>query len=109
MQEPGDRIASINQGAHPVSVRQKKRRVLITGGTGSAGQALVAAFATNGYTVTFQYLRDDLTAKQLERHYGARPLQLDLEEDIVLQSIDFDVVINNAGINISDAPTHQVS
>jgi NAD(P)-dependent dehydrogenase (short-subunit alcohol dehydrogenase family) len=92
-----------------VSALQKKRRVLITGGTGSAGQALVAAFATNGYSVTFQYLRDDTTAKRLERHYGAQPLRLDLEKDIVLRSIDFDVVINNAGINISDAATHQVS
>ncbi len=85
------------------------RDVLITGGTGSVGKALVETFATHGYRVTFQFHHDEATADALAQKFGAKAVQLDFEGDLVLPRVDFDVVINNAGINISDVPTHEVS
>ncbi len=90
-------------------LKHKSRNVLITGGTGSVGKALVEAFAENDNRVTFQYRRNKSTAKQLEKKFGAESIQLDFEEDFVLPNVDFDVVVNNAGINISDVPAHEVS
>ena len=89
--------------------KRKLRSVLITGGTGSVGKALVKAFAANNYRVTFQYHLDKSTADRLQRNYGAQSLRLDFEEECVLPNADFDVVVNNAGINISDVAAHEVS
>ncbi len=92
-----------------MALKHKSRNVLITGGTGSVGRALVEAFATNNNRVSFQYRQDKSTAKRLERKFGAESIQLDFAEDFTLPKIDFDVVVNNAGINISDVPAHEVS
>jgi len=83
--------------------------VLITGGTGSVGKALVEAFATKNHRVTFQYRREKSVARRLEKRFGAESIQLDFEEDFLLPKVDFDVVINNAGINISDVVAHEVN
>jgi len=87
----------------------KSRTALITGGTGSVGRALVQAFALNGYRVSFQYCRNKATASQLSKRFNAEPIQLDFEQDFKLPKSDFDVIVNNAGINISDSPTHKVT
>lgn len=87
----------------------KSRNVLITGGTGSVGRALVEAFATNNHHVSFQYWQDKSTAKRLERSFGAESIQLDFAKDFTLPKVNFDIVVNNAGINISDVRAHEVS
>lgn len=81
-------------------------KVLITGGTGSLGRALVAEFAASGYSVTFQYHRDEVRAAELVRCHGAAAMRLDMAEPFELPEPMFDVVVNNAGVNISDALTH---
>ncbi|MGH9908668.1 MAG: SDR family NAD(P)-dependent oxidoreductase [Pyrinomonadaceae bacterium] len=88
---------------------KKARAVFITGGTGSVGKALVQAFAMNSYRVTFQYCHDKSTANRLGKRFGAEPLQLDFEREFTLPSWDFDIVVNNAGINISDKRAHEVA
>ena len=91
-----------------MGLKRRPASVLITGGTGSVGKALVAAFATKNYRVTFQYRHEKSIAKRLEERFGAASIQLDFEEDFLLPKVDFDVVINNAGINISDVAAHEV-
>jgi NAD(P)-dependent dehydrogenase (short-subunit alcohol dehydrogenase family) len=41
--------------------------------------------------------------------FGARPIQLDFSRQFVLQETDVDVVINNAGVNINNLRTHEIS
>lgn len=88
---------------------QKTRRALITGGTGSVGRALVEAFVATGYKVTFQYHSNLTTAKELAKSFGAEAIQMDLLKSIDLPRTDFDVVVNSAGINISDVTTREVT
>ena len=85
------------------------RNVFITGGTGSVGRVLVEAFATVGHRVTFQYCHDEPTAAHLKDDFGARPMQLDFVRDFELPTFGFDIVINNAGVNISDVRAHEVT
>jgi NAD(P)-dependent dehydrogenase (short-subunit alcohol dehydrogenase family) len=92
-----------------MAIKRNPRSVLVTGGTGSVGKALVEVFAAKDYRVTFQYRHDKSTAEQLEKTFGAESIQLDFEDEFVLTQADFDVVVNNAGINISDVPAHEVS
>ncbi len=104
------KVYRVDLGASLIMVlKHKPRNALITGGTGSVGKALVEAFTENNYRVTFQYRHDKLTAKQLEKKFGAESIQLNFEEDFILPTVDFDVVVNNAGINISDVSAHEVS
>jgi 3-hydroxybutyrate dehydrogenase len=85
------------------------RKVLVTGGTGSVGQAIVRAFVLNQDRVTFQYCRDEEIAKNLGQETGAKSIRLDFSGDFILPEDDFDVIVNNAGVNISDVPTHEVT
>jgi 3-hydroxybutyrate dehydrogenase len=84
------------------------RRVLITGGTGSVGRALVEAFSTIGDNVTFQYNRNKTVAKNLSQEYGAEPLCVDFLQEFSFPKKDFDVLINNIGVNVSSAVSHDV-
>ena len=88
---------------------RKSRKVLVTGGTGSVGRALISAFVVNGDHVTFQFCHGGEAAERIKCEFGALPLQIDFGGDFTLPDDDFDVVINNAGINISDVNTHEVS
>jgi len=85
------------------------RRVFITGGTGSVGRALVAAFRARKDAVTFQFHGNQRVADEMCSDLGVEPIQLDLSGEFELPRADFDVVVNNAGINISDVSTHEVS
>ena len=89
--------------------KKKARSVLITGGTGSVGQALVRGFTSTGYRVVFQFCHDKSMATRLKKECNAEPLQLDFEQHFVLPESNYDVVVNNAGINISDVPTDEVT
>lgn len=87
-----------------------QRNVFITGGTGSVGEALVSAFCKNNDKVTFQYFTQMVVAKELEKKYGAQGIQIDFtQNDQQLPDMEFHVVVNNAGINISRSLSHEVS
>lgn len=58
------------------------KKILITGGTGSIGSAMVNLFSERGHTV-----------------YAPSRSDLDLRNNPVLPNSEFDIIINNAGIN----------
>ncbi len=82
------------------------KHVLITGGTGGIGKALVLAFSAAGYRVSFTYnISSESTF--LAEHTGASkycvnfedPLQVsDFADRIVSEAGPVDILINNAGI-----------
>lgn len=81
-----------------------KRQVLVTGGTGSVGRALVEMFCSNGDIVAFQYNKNKRAAERLRESFNAEPIPMDFGESATLPRGDFDVLVNNAGINISKQP-----
>jgi len=86
------------------------RKVLITGGTGTLGRALVRDLSAQGHEIYFQYHSNDVLAESLASKFSANPIKWDLEGRIPA-SFNFesvDVLVNNAGINISDSPVVDV-
>lgn len=92
-----------------MDTHKSKRRVLVTGGTGSVGRALVESFSRNGDLVTFQYNTNETAAAGLRDSLSAKPLQIDFRTSATLPHTDFDVLVNNAGINISKQLSHDVT
>ena len=84
------------------------RRVLVTGGTGTIGQALVRRFARE-HPVIFQYRQNSRVASQLEQETGAQGWQADLREENIEVPEEITILINNAGINEGDERTSDVS
>ncbi|HLP88534.1 MAG TPA: SDR family NAD(P)-dependent oxidoreductase [Nostocaceae cyanobacterium] len=83
------------------------KNVLITGGTGGIGSALVTQFAHAGYTVWFTYFQGKETAQQLLESLSPRNVQafqLDLSDWVSLQNLlqtlpePVDILINNAAL-----------
>ena len=87
----------------------RTKNVLITGGTGSVGKALVEAFSSSRYQITFTYVTNEKAAKQLEVDFEAKSIRLDLAASTTLTKADIDILVNNVGINNSDAETHLVT
>lgn len=58
------------------------KKVLVTGGTGGIGSCIVNKFKSAGHDV-----------------YAPTRFELDLTKDIHLTNINYDVIVNNAGIN----------
>ncbi len=84
------------------------KRVLITGGSGGIGAAIVKAFAQEGSQVVFTYNQHVAAAESLSRETGATALKVDMKntENIrvsVHKAADilggFDILINCAGIS----------
>ena len=84
------------------------KRVLITGGSGGIGSAIVRAFAQKGYRVVFTYNKNTAAAEALSQGTGATALAMDMEnaENIrtsvqtakdILGSID--ILVNCAGVS----------
>ncbi|MDA1051798.1 MAG: SDR family NAD(P)-dependent oxidoreductase [Planctomycetota bacterium] len=84
------------------------KRVLITGGTGSVGQALIEEFCLEGYTPVFQHCSNDVRANEPRLKHGIDCWKLDFLSDFSLPHAEFDVVLNNAAINICDEQTVDV-
>jgi NAD(P)-dependent dehydrogenase (short-subunit alcohol dehydrogenase family) len=84
-------------------------KVLITGGTGSVGQSLVEIFSLNGYDVSFQYCGNDDKATELMSKYRVKSIKMDFKKEFYFESTNYDIFINNAAINISEALTHEVN
>ncbi len=84
------------------------KTVLITGGTGGIGSALVRAFVAAGYNVAFTYKNNVSGADALAHETGALAVRADSasEEDVICavgRTIDkygrIDVLVNNAAIS----------
>lgn len=83
-------------------------RVLVTGGTGTLGEAVMVAFAKAGHRTFFQYFRNDESAARLTDTLGATGFKIDFSGDFELPVVDFDVLVNCAGINVSEEQAHSV-
>ncbi|MBU3014482.1 SDR family NAD(P)-dependent oxidoreductase [Poseidonibacter lekithochrous] len=80
-----------------------RKKVLVTGATGSIGEAIVKEYAKNGYFVYVHYNSNQEKAQSiLEQIEYAELITFDMQnkEDIreKLEDIKIDVLINNAGI-----------
>ena len=84
------------------------RKVLVTGGTGTIGQALVRRFARE-HPVVFQYWENDLVAEQLEQETSAQKWKADLRNENIKAPEGIAILINNAGINEGDEKAGGVS
>lgn len=89
-------------------MRNNPKKVFITGGTGTVGSSLIESFFNKGYSVYFQFSSNDTKAKELETTYQAKSFKIDFKQNFELPDINFDVIVNNTGINISDVLTHEV-
>ena len=76
-----------------------ERTALITGGTGSVGESLVAGFTEMGYRVSFLYHRSESRARVMATRFGATPIQADLSGPVNLANREIDILVNNAAIN----------
>ncbi len=80
------------------------KKVLITGATGSIGEALVKEFARNGYFVYIHYNSNEKKAAKILEAIDNKGeiISFDIKdkEDIrqKLENIEVDVLVNNAGI-----------
>lgn len=92
-----------------MDVRVDGRSILITGGTGSVGMALVEVFSRSDGTVYFQFYSNEERAQELEKSFGAKGLRIDFLNDERLPDCNFDIVVNNAGINITKSSSHEIS
>lgn len=86
-----------------------RRKVLITGGTGSVGQRLIEAFVTENYEVVFTYNTNKAAARGLTKQYGCRSVKLGLAGGRLHEVKKCDVLVNNAAVNISDDSCEDVS
>jgi 3-oxoacyl-[acyl-carrier protein] reductase len=82
------------------------RTVLITGGSGAVGSALVRRFVADGYRVAFTFLNHRASAEALAGETGALALPADLTRRPQVQAMvekllghfgTLDVLVNNAG------------
>ncbi len=84
------------------------KTVLITGGTGGIGRALVRAFSEAGYAVAFTYKSNAEAAAELKAVYRAYPIKADCRnaDEVMAATADatselghIDCLINNAGVS----------
>jgi 3-oxoacyl-[acyl-carrier protein] reductase len=81
---------------------QKRKTAVITGGTGTIGQALVEIISKR-YDIVFTYLTNKNKASELEHLYSAKAYRCDITDINVAKRIaakhNCDLLINNAGIS----------
>ncbi|WP_236795220.1 SDR family NAD(P)-dependent oxidoreductase [Amycolatopsis sp. GM8] len=76
-----------------------KRRMLVTGGTGSVGQAIVRALTHDGHAVDFLYNRSTAAAEALAADTGAQPRNFDLAATSAPEIVyDYDVLVHSAAV-----------
>ena len=80
-------------------------KMLITGGTGSLGEALIKEFYSD-YEITFTYHNNIDKKEELSRTYNSKGISI---EELKQSVFDYDVVINCAGINIDPKITEDYS
>ncbi len=79
------------------------KKVLITGATGSIGEAIVREYAKNGYFVYIHYHSNQEKAQALlDEVVKGEIISFDIKDKVAirenLEDIDVDVLVNNAGI-----------
>jgi NAD(P)-dependent dehydrogenase (short-subunit alcohol dehydrogenase family) len=78
------------------------RTVLVTGGSGDIGAALVAGFSRSGYAVHFTYFSNDKRASALSEEFSAQPWRVSAEAALHdIPDIPVDILINNAAVNFT--------
>lgn len=83
------------------------KRVLVTGGTGTVGEAIVNALSNAGNSVTFTFTENRRKADALSSI--AEPMQLDLNVPTLrLARVDYDILVNCAAINETRCPLHEI-
>jgi NAD(P)-dependent dehydrogenase (short-subunit alcohol dehydrogenase family) len=87
----------------------KLKKVFITGGSGSLGKSLIEEFHKKKYEIYFQYNSNDKKAKSIAKEFSATAIKINFNNEFELPEIDFDIIVNNLGINISDTISHEVS
>lgn len=84
------------------------KTVLITGGTGGIGRALVRAFSESGYAVAFTYKSNTAVAEELSRDFRALAIRADGciegEVDAAVRAVlkeygRLDCLVNNAAVS----------
>lgn len=84
------------------------KRVLVTGGSGGIGAAIVRAFAKEGCQVVFTYNKNLSSAKALSKETGATALAVDMENTETIRATvhkaasllgGIDILVNCAGIS----------
>jgi len=80
-----------------------QKKVLVTGATGSIGQAIVEEFAKNGYFVYIHYNSSKAKAEALLKSIDSGEIigfNMNHKKEIeqALENIEVDVLVNNAGI-----------
>ena len=88
---------------------KKRQKIFITGGTGDVGKALIKKFSDHNYDVTFQYNKNDKEAQKIADSYNSKKIKIDFMEEFRFPKESFDVIINNAGVNITNDPSHKIS
>jgi NAD(P)-dependent dehydrogenase (short-subunit alcohol dehydrogenase family) len=83
------------------------RVVLVTGGSGAIGSAIVHRFSGDGFRVAFTFLHHRVRAEEIEKETGASGFQVDLTDGAqvtetvkrILEAFgQIDVLVNNAGL-----------
>ena len=69
---------------------------------------MVIAYAQRGHRVSFQYCSNEEAAARLEKAYGATAMRMDFASPFAVDRMDFDVLVNGAGINESEDRTDAV-
>lgn len=79
-------------------------RILVTGGSGGIGEALVRRLRGDKHDVVFTFCRGAERARRLEEATGARPVHYDQSSPALVQDLaslvrkgDFDALVNNGG------------
>lgn len=80
------------------------KKVLVTGGSGGIGSAIVKLFAKNGYAVYFTYNNSYDEAIALQKETNATPIKCNLKNSADISSLknvvgSLDVLVNNVGIS----------
>ena len=77
--------------------------VLVTGGTGVLGGALVAELCAANYAVVANYYHDETRARELQKRTGCQLARADVRDENAVQSLfethKFDAIIHAAGVN----------
>lgn len=68
-------------------MNQEKRRVLVLGGTGAVGSAVVRELSQSGHTATFSYCTSEARAAELVAEYGGHSVRLDLNDTNALPKL----------------------
>ena len=80
-----------------------KARVLVTGGTGALGSAIVAALSARDYRVVANYWHDEKRALDIANATNCELMRADVRDENAVQSLfeaqSFDAVIHAAGAN----------